>query len=103
MSKRILKEMIKKLNILSYNDKDVIQNTWTRQIQKKVKRTFQEDLEIDSDEEEEDITDLFINNDHENNHFTDVDSDYETASESDDDSDASDDSVSEKIPVKIKQ
>ena len=98
MSKRILKEMIKKLNILSYNDKDVIQNTWTRrQIQKKVKRTFEEDLEIDSDEEE-DITDLFINNDHENNHFTEADSDYESASESEDDSD---DSVSERKHLKI--
>ena len=98
MSKRILKEMIKKLNILSYNDKDVIQNTWTRRnIQKKVKRTFEEDLEIDSDEEE-DITDLFINNGNENNHFTEADSDYESASESEDDSE---DSVSERKQLKI--
>lgn len=55
MSKKILKEMIKRLNIISYNDHDIVQDTWNKRKHKGiVPKTFEEDLEMDSDNSNED-------------------------------------------------
>jgi hypothetical protein len=50
MNTKIYKEMIKKLNMLSYNDREIIQETWkNKKVKSKVPRTFEEDLEMNSD------------------------------------------------------
>ena len=52
MNKKIYKEMLKQLNILSYNDRDVVEDTWNnKNIKGKVPRTFEEDLEMSTTEE----------------------------------------------------
>ena len=45
MNHRIYKEMIKKLNMLSYNERDIIQDTWKSKKSKYVPKTLEEDLE----------------------------------------------------------
>jgi hypothetical protein len=50
MNTKIFKEILKQLNILSYNDREVVENTWGNEnIQGQVPETFEEDLEMDSD------------------------------------------------------
>jgi hypothetical protein len=72
MSKRTLKEMIKRLNILSYNDHDIVEATWCKKDNVKGKiqkpKTFEEDLEFD----EKEITNIFMKP---NNSDSDSDSD----------------------------
>ena len=51
MNKRIYKEMLKQLNILSYNDKNIVENTWNnKNIKGMIPETFEEDIDnSDSD------------------------------------------------------
>jgi hypothetical protein len=42
-----MKEMVNKINLLSYNKKNVVQKTWNDEDETKL--TFQEDLEIDDE------------------------------------------------------
>lgn len=52
MNTKIYKEMIKKLNMLSYNDREIVQETWkNKKVKSKVPKTFDEDLEMNSDED----------------------------------------------------
>lgn len=52
MNTKIYKEMIKKLNMLSYNDREIVQETWkNKKVKSKVPKTFEEDLEMNSDED----------------------------------------------------
>lgn len=47
MNKRIYKEMLKQLNILSYNDKNIVENTWNnKNIKGMIQETFEEDIEM---------------------------------------------------------
>ena len=47
MNKRIYKEMLKQLNILSYNDKNIVENTWNnKNIKGMIPETFEEDIEM---------------------------------------------------------
>ena len=47
MNKRIYKEMLKQLNILSYNDKNIVENTWNnKNIKGSLPKTFEEDIEM---------------------------------------------------------
>ena len=47
MNKRIYKEMLKQLNILSYNDKNIVENTWNnKNIKGSLPETFEEDIEM---------------------------------------------------------
>jgi hypothetical protein len=63
MSKKILKEMIKKLNILSYNENDIVKNTWLKKddngnsiIKGKnyIPQTLDEDLEMETESSDSD-------------------------------------------------
>jgi hypothetical protein len=49
--KKIFKEMLKQLIILSYNDREVVENTWdNKNVKGKIPLTFEEDLELSSEE-----------------------------------------------------
>ena len=60
--KKIFKEMLKQLNILSYNDREVVETTWDNMnIKGKVPLTFEEDIEMDSEEYDDNKNkDIFI-------------------------------------------
>jgi hypothetical protein len=89
MSKRILKEMIRRLNILSYNDHDIVENTWDMKdnngnsIIKGIKykpKSFEEDLEHNSEEyDESKIKDTFIYSKEPVNSFEAAGSEYDTS------------------------
>ena len=87
MSRRILKEMIKKLNILSYNEHDTIESTWNKNnIEGKKPRTFEEDLEIDSEEyDEKKLEKMFINTKEITNSFQEAPSDCSSLDSDSDD------------------
>jgi len=87
MSRRILKEMIKKLNILSYNEHDTIESTWNKNnIEGKKPRTFEEDLEIDSEEyDEKKLEKMFINTKEIKNSFQEAPSDCSSLDSDSDD------------------
>jgi hypothetical protein len=56
MNKKIFKEMSKQLNILSYNDREVVETTWDNSnIKGKVPLTFEEDLEMSSENDDNKI------------------------------------------------
>jgi len=98
MSKRILKEMIRRLNILSYNEHDVVESTWDMKdnkgnsIVKGIKykpKSFEEDLEHSSEEyDESKIKDTFIYPKDPVNSFQIAGSEYDT-SDSDEESESS--------------
>ena len=49
MNKKIFKEMLKQMNIISYNDREIVENTWENSnIKGKVPKTFEEDLDSDN-------------------------------------------------------
>ena len=105
MSKRTLKEMIRRLNILSYNEHDIVETTWFDK-DNKIKgikhkpRTFEEDLEMDSEEyDEKKLKDTFIHVKPPVNSFEECESDYESESESV----SSDSSSIEEKPLIIKK
>jgi len=64
---KILKEMLKKLNLLSYNYQQIVLNTWNNGNitgKKQEPKTFEEDLETtDSDDDLKEIDEIFISND----------------------------------------
>jgi hypothetical protein len=66
MNDTLLREMLKKLNLLSYNYKEIILNTWNNPDVTVKEKTFEEDL----DEEDMDIKEIeslfIISNDTEN-------------------------------------
>ena len=81
--------MIRRLNILSYNEHDIVETTWFDK-DNKIKgikhkpRTFEEDLEMDSEEyDEKKLKDTFIHVKPPVNTFEECESDYESESESD--------------------
>ncbi len=59
MNDKLLKEMLKKLNLLSYNYKKIVLNTWKNGDVIKKPKTFEEDLESE-DEDIREINELFI-------------------------------------------
>jgi len=59
MNHRIYKEMIKKLNMLSYNERDIIQDTWKSKKSKYVPKTLEEDLERGVSESSESDSDYY--------------------------------------------
>jgi hypothetical protein len=60
MNDKLLKEMLKKLNLLSYNYKKIVLDTWKHGNLNKKITTFEEDLETD-DEDIKEIKGIFIN------------------------------------------
>ena len=60
MNDKLLKEMLKKLNLLSYNYKKIVLDTWTHGNLNKKITTFEEDLDTD-DEDIKEIKGIFIN------------------------------------------
>ncbi len=104
MSKRILKEMIRRLNILSYNDHDIVESTWDKKDNngnsiikgyKKVPKTFEEDLEMSSEEFcDEKIKNTFI-------YPKDIKNSFDIAGSEYDDSDSNDDIESESSEIPI--
>jgi len=89
MSKRTLKEMIKCLNILSYNEHDIVESTWFDKDNnikgiKHKPRTFEEDLEMDSEEyDEKKLSETFIHVKDPINSFGVAGSEYDSMVESD--------------------
>ena len=88
MSKRTLKEMIRRLNILSYNEHDIVETTWfdkdnnIKGIKHKPK-TFEEDLEMDSEKyDDKKLKDTFIHMKPPVNSFEAAGSGYDSMSES---------------------
>ena len=59
MNDKLLKEMLKKLNLLSYNYKNIVLDTWKNGSIIKKSKTFEEDLESE-DEDIKEINQLFI-------------------------------------------
>jgi hypothetical protein len=51
--------MIKKLNMLSYNERDIIQDTWKSKKSKYVPKTLEEDLERGVSESSESDSDYY--------------------------------------------
>jgi hypothetical protein len=65
MNDTLLREMLKKLNLLSYNYKETVLKTWNSPDVSGIKeKTFEEDLE-DDDSDIKDIEDIFIKGDYE--------------------------------------
>ena len=60
MNDKLLKEMLKKLNLLSYNYKKIVLDTWKHGNLNKKITTFEEDLDTD-DEDIKEIKGIFIN------------------------------------------
>ena len=76
MNKKIFKEMLKQLNILSYNDREVVETTWeNKNIKGKVPATFEEDLEMDSEEYDDNKTKEIFMETNNSDHDSDSDSD----------------------------
>jgi len=76
MNKKIFKEMLKQLNILSYNDREVVETTWeNKNVKGKVPATFEEDLEMDSEEYDDNKTKEIFMEATNSNHDSDSDSD----------------------------
>jgi hypothetical protein len=78
MSDTLLKEMLKKLNLLSYNYKEIVLQTWNQPETTIKEKTFEEDLE-DDDTDIKEIESLFINTSNQlvidnaiDNHFTEI-------------------------------
>ena len=79
MNDSLLKEMLKKLNLLSYNYRQIILNTWEnyKTSGKKIK-TFEEELEDNENYDIKEIENLFIKVDNnEDNNYKDNSSDIE--------------------------
>ena len=89
MSDTLLREMLKKLNLLSYNYKEIVLQTWSQPDTTAVKeKTFEEDLEED-DTDIKEIESLFINPSNDmDNHFTEIICNHDSNT-SDSDSDTS--------------
>ena len=86
MNKKIFKEMLKQMNIISYNDREIVENTWgNSNLKGIIPKTFEEDLNSESDDNTNDTSynplDTFLT---QSNHFTEAGSEYDT-----DDSDSS--------------
>jgi hypothetical protein len=94
MNKKIFKEMLKQMNIISYNDREVVESTWEGgNIKGKIPKTFEEDLDLDSDHIDDssyNILDTFIPI---NNHYSDSDS-------NNDDSDSDSSVLPKLVPTK---
>ena len=59
MNDKLLQEMLKKLNLLSYNYKKIVLDTWKNGNVIKKAKTFEEDLDSE-DEDIKEINELFI-------------------------------------------
>lgn len=73
MTDTLLREMLKKLNLLSYNYKEIVLKTWNSPDVSGVKeKTFEEDLD-DDDSDIKDIEDIFIKDDYDSDCSNDSD------------------------------
>lgn len=75
MNDILLKEMLKKLNLLSYNYRQIILNTWNNcDTIGCIPKTFEEDLEESESDDIRDIDDIFIKAEYNNNMSSDSES-----------------------------
>jgi hypothetical protein len=76
MNDILLKEMLKKLNLLSYNYRQTILNTWNNcDIVGCTTKTFEEDLEESESDDIREIDDIFIKAEYNDNEMSDSESD----------------------------
>jgi hypothetical protein len=73
MNDNLLREMLKKLNLLSYNYKETVMKTWNSPEVIGKEKTFEEDLDND-DSDIKDIEDIFLKTDYEENNSESEDS-----------------------------
>jgi hypothetical protein len=52
MNKRLFKEILKKFNLISYNDRTIVKNTWNNNEQNKIPNTFNDELYDTTDDDD---------------------------------------------------
>ena len=63
MNDKIKKEMFKKINLISYNNKDIIKKTWDKKHKLRPELTFEEDLELPPTDSENEYSDDELSDD----------------------------------------